>query len=218
MQLRHQFVVPLPPDQVWAALTDVNRIGPCLPGATITSVEGDSFTGSVSLKIGPARLQFAGRGCYLEKDENARRIVLLASGNEPRGTGAARATITGLLRDLPEGTEVAVETELSISGRAAQYGRGVMNDIGSKLLAQFAEQLSAEIRLTSSEPPAPNDIPFPSTKTPTARPEPEAVAEVSLGRIARELVAERASRPAVTLPAGVLLGILVARLLRRLTN
>src|SRR3954471_11779022 len=142
MQLEHSFTVPVGIDDAWAVLLDIERVAPCMPGAAIDTVDGDDFTGTVKVKLGPIGLTYKGKASFVEKDEAAHRTVLRAQGRDSRGNGTAAATVTAVL--LSEGaasTKVAVTTELDITGKPAQFGRGVMTDVGNKLIGQFADCL-----------------------------------------------------------------------------
>ena len=142
MQLEHQFSVPVPVDRAWEVLLDVERVAPCMPGATVESVDGDSFTGQVKVKVGPITVSYAGKASFLEKDAAAHRAVVSAKGRETRGSGTAAATVTASMTADGDSTRVNVVTDLAITGRPAQFGRGVMNDVGNKLLGQFADCLA----------------------------------------------------------------------------
>lgn len=146
MQLQHEFTLPIPPDQAWAALLDVERIAPCMPGATLDHVQGDEFSGRVTLKVGPLRLTYRGDASIKEKDATARRLVLTAAGREARGSGTAEATLTASLEPFAEGTRVALLTDLALTGRPAQFGRGLVNEVAGTIIGQFAERLSEEMR------------------------------------------------------------------------
>ncbi|HEX6198195.1 MAG TPA: SRPBCC family protein [Jiangellaceae bacterium] len=152
MQLQHEFTVPVPVQHAWDVLLDVERVAPCMPGATVESVEGDSFTGKVKVKVGPITVAYAGSASFREKDAEARRVVVEAKGKETRGAGTAAATVTAQLAQADGGTKVAVTTDLAITGRPAQFGRGVMDDVGNKLLGQFADCLADQ--LSAGEAPA----------------------------------------------------------------
>jgi carbon monoxide dehydrogenase subunit G len=145
VQLENSFTVPVPIDEAWRVLMDIERIAPCMPGAALDSVEGDDFTGRVKVKLGPINLTYQGKASFIERDETGHRAVIDAKGKDQRGNGTAAATITAKLE--PEGsvTRVDVLTDLNITGRPAQFGRGVMTDVGNKLLGQFADKLSAQI-------------------------------------------------------------------------
>ncbi|MCU1607216.1 MAG: coxG [Modestobacter sp.] len=145
MQLENSFTVPVPIDEAWRVLMDIERIAPCMPGAALDSVDGDDFTGRVKVKLGPINLTYQGKASFVERDETAHKAVIDARGKDQRGNGTAAAVITAKL--APEGTvtRVDVVTDLNITGRPAQFGRGVMTDVGNKLLGQFADKLSAQL-------------------------------------------------------------------------
>ncbi|NEE01629.1 SRPBCC family protein [Phytoactinopolyspora halotolerans] len=152
MQLDHQFTVPVPVDVAWKALLDVPRVAPCMPGASLDEFDGETFSGSVKVKLGPVNLLYKGQGRFAETDESARRVVMEASGKESRGSGTAAATVTATMTPEGESTTVNVTTDLKITGRPAQFGRGMINDVGGKLLGQFADCLATT--LGASETPA----------------------------------------------------------------
>lgn len=145
MELNNEFRVAVPAATVWDVFTDVERVAPCLPGATLLSVDGDDFTGAVKVKVGPITVSYRGVATYQEKDTAAQRIVLKAEGKETRGNGTAAATVTAQLKDEGEATTVVISTDLAISGKAAQFGRGVLADVSGNLIAQFARSLEAEL-------------------------------------------------------------------------
>ena len=146
MQLEHEFTVPVPMAQAWDVLLDVERIAPCMPGATVESFDGETIEGRVKVKVGPIQVTYAGTARFVEKDEGTRRAVIDASAKESRGVGTAKATITARLHD--EGgsaTRVTVTTDLAITGKPAQFGRGVMAEVGNKILGRFADCLAGEL-------------------------------------------------------------------------
>jgi carbon monoxide dehydrogenase subunit G len=145
VELNHDFAVPVPIDQAWAVLTDLERIAPCMPGAQLQEVEGDEYRGVVKVKVGPITAQYRGVARIVELDPAAHRAVLRAEGRETRGQGTAAATVTAELR--PEGTNTAVHlaTDLEVSGRVAQFGRGVLAEVSEKLLNQFTEELERTV-------------------------------------------------------------------------
>ena len=145
MQLEHQLSVPAPIDEVWPALLDPERVAPCVPGATLTGVEGDSFTGTVKVKVGPITLLYKGTGTFTETDEQARRAVLKASAKDTRGNGTVSATVTLTLTAEGERTSGVVATDLSITGKPAQFGRGMIADVGGKIIEQFSACLSEKL-------------------------------------------------------------------------
>ena len=145
MELTNDFRVGVPVERAWEVLTDLERIAPCLPGAQLQEVEGDEYRGTVKVKVGPITAQYKGTAAFVERDETAHKAVLKATGRETRGQGNASATITADLRPDGDGTAVTIITDLTITGRVAQFGRGVMADVSSALLGQFVEQLEQEV-------------------------------------------------------------------------
>lgn len=146
MELEHQFSVPVPVDQAWQVLLDIDRIAPCMPGATVETFDGQTIVGRVKVKVGPIQVTYAGTATFTDKDEAARRAVIEANAKEARGAGTAAATITAVLHDSGgTSTDVTVTTDLAITGKPAQFGRGVMADVGNKLLGRFADCLADEL-------------------------------------------------------------------------
>jgi carbon monoxide dehydrogenase subunit G len=146
MQLEHEFVVPVPVDQAWDVLLDVERIAPCMPGATVESFDGETVQGRVKVKVGPIQVTYSGTARFVEKDAAAHRVKLDASGKEARGSGTAKATVDAVLVAQGNSTKVNVSTDLAITGKPAQFGRGVMVEVGNKLIGRFADCLAEEIR------------------------------------------------------------------------
>jgi carbon monoxide dehydrogenase subunit G len=145
MELTNEFRVAAPTDTVWEALTDVERIAPCMPGAELQSVEGDEYKGVVKVKVGPITAQYKGAARFASRDDAAHKAVLEAEGRETRGQGNASATITASLEPDGDGTKVSVATDLKVSGRVAQFGRGVLADVSGKLIDQFADCLADKL-------------------------------------------------------------------------
>ena len=145
MELSNSFTVEVGPDRAWEVLTDVPTIAPCLPGAQLQEVHGEEYKGIVKVKVGPIVAQYKGAATFVEKDAEARRIVLRAEGRETRGQGNASATITARLEPAGERTEVVVDTDLTVTGKVAQFGRGVMADVSAKLMDQFADNLARTV-------------------------------------------------------------------------
>jgi uncharacterized protein len=145
MELEHRFTVPVPAVQAWEALLDVERIAPCMPGATVDSFDGETIEGKVKVKVGPIQVTYAGTAKFVEKDAASRRAVIDASARESRGAGTAAATITAVLTDAGSATDVTVTTDLQITGKPAQFGRGVLTDVGDKILGKFADCLAGEL-------------------------------------------------------------------------
>jgi len=153
VQLEHSFTVPTGVDQAWSTLLDIERIAPCMPGAAIESVDGDDFTGTVKVRLGPIGLTYKGKASFVTKDAQAHRVVIDARGRDARGNGTASATVTATLQENPAGhTEVIVLTDLNITGKPAQFGRGVMVDVGNKLIGQFADCLAGKLSETPDQP------------------------------------------------------------------
>ncbi|WP_326569263.1 SRPBCC family protein [Amycolatopsis rhabdoformis] len=154
MRLDHEFTVPAPVEEVWQAVIDPERVAPCMPGATLTKVEGDAFTGTVKVKLGPISLLYKGSGEFLSKDEATRQVVIKASGKDSRGGGTAAATVTVTLSATDGGTHGTVASDIAITGRPAQFGRGLISEVGGKLLDTFAGNLADSL---AAGPPAAAD-------------------------------------------------------------
>lgn len=137
MELQHQFTVPAPVGTTWETFMDLAGVAACFPGATVTSVEGDRFEGTCKVKLGPIALLYAGSGQFVSRDDDAHRAVIEATGKDKRGNGTAGATVTVALTEDGSSTSVQVATDLSVTGKPAQFGRGVMQDVSDKLLHQF---------------------------------------------------------------------------------
>jgi carbon monoxide dehydrogenase subunit G len=164
MDLKDEFRVGVPIDHAWEVLTDIERIAPCMPGAQLEEVEGDEYRGIVKVKVGPITAQYKGKATILERDDAAHRLVLNADGRETRGNGNASARITATLEPDGDGTKATIDTHLQVSGKVAQFGRGVLADVSGKLLGQFvdclhssvlSEQASAAPTAASAAPAAP---------------------------------------------------------------
>lgn len=149
MELNNDFEVNAPVEKAWAVLTDVEKIAPCLPGAQLQEVEGDEYRGIVKVKVGPITAQYKGAATFVEKDDANHRAVLKADGRDTRGAGNASALITAQLQAVGDRTKVSVSTELTVTGKVAQFGRGVMADVSAKLMTQFADNLE---KLMEGEP------------------------------------------------------------------
>jgi len=144
IELDNSFTVPVPPDQAWDVLLDVKRIAPCMPGATVDEVEGDVVNGRIKVKVGPVSLTYRGTAKFTERDPGARLVVVEASGKETRGAGTASANVRASLAPdaSGSGTQVTMHTTMNVTGRPAQFGRGVMAEVGGKLVEQFAANLA----------------------------------------------------------------------------
>ena len=166
MDLNHEFTVPVPVADAWKILTDVERIAPCLPGAELQEVEGDTYRGVVKVKVGPIQAQFKGQASFVERDDNAHKAVLKGEGRDTGGKGNASALITAqLTSESAASTKVVVTTDLSITGKVAQFGRCAMADVSDKLLGQFVENLNQLIASQPASAPAETPAAAPAAGT-----------------------------------------------------
>lgn len=182
MKIDNQFSVNVPIAEAWNALTDLGRIAPCMPGAQLTGRDGDAYLGTVKVKVGPVISEFAGTASFVEKDESSYHAIIDAKGRDSRGSGNASATITAQLRsDGPTRTTVMVETDMKISGKLAQFGSGMIAEVSSKLLGQFADSLeqlllaapperTAEAPVEAGSDPAPPETGDSTRSAPTPSP------------------------------------------------
>jgi len=230
MELEHSFTVPVPADQAWDVLLDVERVAPCMPGATLDSVDGDEIKGKIKVKLGPVSMTYAGTARFTERDRDTGVVTLQASGKETRGAGTAAATVRSELHGEGGETEVTVHTSLNVTGRPAQFGRGVMADVSAKLIGIFATNLADMLAAGNGSAPEPS-VPEPAVQT-TAQAGPAATADgapastapsvapapsedsVNLLNVAGLPVLKRIAAPAGALLA-VLAGVLIWRRRRR---
>jgi carbon monoxide dehydrogenase subunit G len=146
VELTHSFTVPASVEHTWATFMDLQEVGSCFPGATVTEVTGDGFSGTVKVKLGPIALVYSGSGSFVERDDEGHRAVIDAKGKDKRGNGTAGATVTIQLTDAGDGTTRAdVQTDLNVTGKPAQFGRGVMQDVSDKLLGQFVACIEGKV-------------------------------------------------------------------------
>ena len=210
MELENSFVVPSDIDTAWATLLDVEAIAPCMPGATLTSFDGDAFTADVKVKLGPVLMTFAGEGRFTSQDEASRTVVIEAKGKEKKGAGTAAALVTTRLEATgPHSTTAHIVTDLTITGKAAQFGRGVMVDVSKHLINQFAGNLESVIMARQTPEPSPPAAATSDAETPSVAPAaPRPVAPVfdnkplDLGSAAMVPVLKRAV-PALVVVAAV---------------
>lgn len=173
MQLEHGFVVPVRPAQAWTVLMDIAQVALCMPGATLLEVDGDRFTGKVKIKVGPITVSYKGSAEFVERNEKDLRAVIRANAREERGAGTASVVVTATLVDAGDGsTRVQVVTDLDVTGKPAQFGRGVMEEVGTAIIGQFATRLARQIKQgdatpdsvsTTADDPVPSSSPTTST-------------------------------------------------------
>lgn len=219
MKLENRFSVPVPREQALTVLLDVERIAPCMPGATLTSRDGEAFTGTVKVKVGPINLTYGGKARFVSVDEAAGIVVIEGSGKETRGTGTAKALVTCRLVDHGASTDVEVDTDLAITGKPASFGRGVLADVSGKLVDQFAACLGEQIRAGAPEPVAAGRVTVEGERAPAAPAAPAAasprpVREVEPINLLGTAGAPLLKRLAPLLGALIVLALLVKRLRR----
>ncbi len=211
MELNNEFRVAVPAAKTWKVLTDVERVAPCIPGAQLLSVDGDDFTGAVKVKVGPITVSYKGEASFQEKDEAAQRVVIKASGKETRGSGNAAALVTAQVKDEGDATHVVITTDLTISGKAAQFGRGVLADVSSNLIGQFARNLEAELLGGS----APSGAAPSAATASTAAAATDAGDSVDLLKVVAVPMAKRYAPVIAAVAAGAALGFLLGRRKRK---
>ncbi len=222
MKLENEFTVPAPVDRAWEVLLDLERVAPCLPGAAIDGREGDAHTGTMTVKIGPITARYKGTVKIEESDEQAHRAVMRAQARDARGQGTAAATITSTMEAVDGGTRVRVETDMRITGPAAQFGRGVMQDVSAKMMGRFAdclEGLMGEAEAPAAAAPAPAEdtpaeapapVPKPAEAAPSPPPARPTEDVLDLGEVSREAVLKRVA-PVAAGAAALLLLLLLRR-------
>ena len=211
MDLNHEFTVNVPVAEAWAILTDLERIAPCLPGAQLTEVEGDTYRGQVKIKVGPILAQFKGQASFVSRDDVAHKASLKGEGRDTTGKGNASAMITAELTSVtPTSTKCTVHTDLSISGKVAQFGRGALADVSDKLLAQFSENLNQLISAAPapSAPVVAETTPAPSEQPTIRKIDGPEVAPLNLLDTAGSTIAKRA------IPALIGIAVLVVVLVK----
>ena len=169
MQLNNDFLVDVPADTAWALLTDLERVAPCLPGASLEGRDGDAYVGGVKIKVGPIAANFHGTARFVQQDDATHSATIAAAGKDPKGQAAANATIRARLEpEGPSRTRVVVDTELDISGRMAQFGRGAIADVSARLMRQFADNLGVLIAQEDTAAPAAAVAPAVAAPAPAA--------------------------------------------------
>ncbi|MHC9294373.1 SRPBCC family protein [Mycobacterium sp. LTG2003] len=212
MELNNEFRVAVPAAKTWEVLTDVERVAPCLPGATLLSVDGDEFTGAVKVKVGPITVSYKGEAAFQEKDAAAQRVVLKANGKETRGNGTAAALVTAQLKDEGDATTVVVTTDLAISGKAAQFGRGVLADVAGSLIDQFAKRLEAELLGAASPSSETGSAPESSGQGPQ---EAAPINAIALAKVMAVPMAKRFAPAIGAVAAAGMLGFVLGRVGRK---
>ena len=221
MKLENEFTVPAPLEQAWAVLLDIERVAPCLPGAQVEpGGDGGEYTGTMTIKIGPITARYKGSVRIEQADEAGRVAVMRAQAKDARGQGTAAATITSTMLQTPEGTRVKVETDMRVTGPAAQFGRGVMQDVSAKLMRRFAECLASEMSAapaqadgvaSAAEPEPVAAAPSNGDAPPRVEPERRAPEVLDLGEASRGAILKRA----LPLVGGVIALVVAFRLIRR---
>ena len=194
MKLHNEFTVNVPPERAWEVLTDIPAIAPCLPGAQLTGQDGDVYSGRIKVKVGPAKSEFTGTADFAVQDAEARHVEISAKGRDSRGAGTASASITADMSPDGDGTKVVIDTDLKISGKVAQFGKGTMVEVSEKLIGQFVEcveqtllgeQVVEEVAAASAAEGGE------AAAAPPPRPTPQAVEELDLLEVAGGSVAKR---------------------------
>ncbi|WP_243716333.1 SRPBCC family protein [Actinomadura darangshiensis] len=192
MELDHDFTVPVPVDQAWAVLLDVERVASCMPGATLDGVEGEEYSGRMKVKVGAMTITYRGTARIVSADESARVVTMDASGKEARGSGTAAATVQAKLHEDGGTTRVTVHTKLNVTGRPAQFGRNILSEVGSKVIDRFAKALAAELESSggpdAAAPAA--DAPAAAPESPAESAEPEVKAETGVASAKPEEAAD----------------------------
>jgi uncharacterized protein len=203
MKLENNFTIDAPVDKAWAALNNPETVAPCFPGATLTSYEGDSFAGTVKVKLGPIAMTYKGKGTYVSRDEDAHEVVIDATGRDSRGNGTASAKVTAsLAAEGPDKTAVSMVTDMTITGKPAQFGRGVISDVADKIIGQFAACVArklapeaAPVAVSAAASEATSDIP-----TAPARPARRSATSTGGSEAISDAVPERASTNGAATP------------------
>jgi carbon monoxide dehydrogenase subunit G len=211
MDLQNSFVVPADIETAWATLLDVEKIAPCMPGATLETNNGEEFTGKVKVKLGPVSMTYGGAAKFLERDESTHTAIIEGTGKETRGSGTAKAHVTTkLFEEGPKSTRVEVTTDLTVTGKPAQFGRGVMQDVAGRIIDQFSANLEAVIAGSGQQPEPATNGSAPSAAAPSA-PLPQAADSIDLLGTAGAPVLKRALPAILGLVAVIGIIWLIAR-------
>jgi uncharacterized protein len=217
IELDNSFTVPVPPEQAWDVLLDVERIAPCMPGASVTSVEGDQIEGQVKVKLGPLSLAYKGTAKFTEKDQASHTIAIEATGKETRGAGTASANVQASLKPDDAGTLVSIHTSLNVTGRPAQFGRSLLPEVSGKLIGEFASNLAALIEAgsaTATESEESADAEGGDSTTVTVKPAPAIKQEESLNAF-KFVVVPILKRLVPVAAIGAAIAIVIRRLTRK---
>lgn len=198
MELDHEFTVPVPVDQAWSVLLDVERVAACMPGATLDSVDGEEYSGRMKVKVGAMTITYRGTARIVSADEAGRAVTMEAAAKEARGSGTASATVQARLHAEDGTTRVAVHTKLNVTGRPAQFGRNILSEVGSKIIARFAKALAAELE-SSGEAAGAAEAPAKPVAVPDLEPEAPAEPEDKPGPV--KATEEAAARAEAAVPA-----------------
>jgi uncharacterized protein len=217
IELDNSFTVPVPPEQAWDVLLDVERIAPCMPGASVTSVEGDQIEGQVKVKLGPLSLTYKGTAKFTEKDEASHTIAIEATGKETRGAGTASANVQASLKPDDAGTLVSIHTSLNVTGRPAQFGRSLLPEVSGKLIGEFASNLAALIGAdgaTATESEESADAESEDSTAATVKPAPAVKPEESLNAF-KFVVVPILKRVLPVAAVGAAIAVIIRRLTRK---
>ncbi len=207
MKLENNFTIDAPVEKAWAALNNPETVAPCFPGATLTTYEGDSFAGTVKIKLGPIAMTYKGKGTYVTRDEAAHEVVIEANGRDSRGNGTANATVTAsLAAEGADRTAVSMVTDMTITGKPAQFGRGVISDVADKIITQFAECVARKLAPAAEEAvpvaataapasEATSDIPAPPAKPARPAPTPAGGSEAISDSVAERAASSNGAAP-----------------------
>ncbi|ALE05844.1 hypothetical protein AL755_10800 [Arthrobacter sp. ERGS1:01] len=232
MELKHHFTVPGSLEDTWHAFNQLQDIAPCFPGATLTSVDGETFTGTVKVKLGPIAMMYAGTGEFISRDEATHTVVISANGKDKRGNGTAGATVTAVLAADGDSTAVSVTTDMNVTGKPAQFGRGVIQDVSDQLLAQFVQCVIGKVGAPVVEPaetPVVELVETPTVEPPAAEtpavgtlpaapasaPVPPPATELDLGSAVLPVLARRFGPMVLGIVAVLALAVWLARRRRR---
>lgn len=212
MDLQNSFVVPADIETAWKTLLDVEKIAPCMPGATLEENDGENFTGKVKVKLGPVSMTYGGAAKFVERDDANHTAVIEGTGKETRGSGTAKAVVTTkLTEEGPDRTRVDVTTDLTVTGKPAQFGRGVMQDVAGRIIDQFSANLEAVIAGGGEAPAAEATPGSAPTAAATAPAVPQAADSIDLLGTAGAPVLKRALPAVLGLVAVIGIIWLIAR-------